>query len=514
MISVYAIEYYDTGDDTVKTLLVGTRGFTTPPTADTDGDEVQQRVTDAMRMRRDIFDIGTTGGASRVGYGALVLANADGALDAFRGEWVVDGWSLTHRIADSMQAVYPDDYETILSGTMEQPEVQLDHVTLHLRDRKVYLDAPFQTDEYGGTNVLPSGVDGLESDLKGKPKPWCGGAPFNCTPVQVNTALLIHQFSADGMRDLAALYDSGALKERDPADNYADQADLEAREPVDGTYLVWPEGGMVRVSSPPFGQLTGDVIDGLSPADRSAAALYRRVLLRAGEDDANIVSDDLAALDAANRATLGLYVSEATTVQAVLDDIARSVGAWWGPDALGQMRIARLEAPSGTPDLVLTVHNIVQNTLQQVPLNDGGLPAYRVTARGCPNYTVQSSGLAGNVGSARRARLAQPYQDGIATNEAVQLTHKRARDLIVETKLACRTAVQVEAERLLALYEVNRARFEVVAFGTAAFLRSVDLGKVVSLTYPRFGLDAGVLLRIIGYQLDPDAGTASLTLWG
>ncbi len=510
MIYVAAVSYYDTVGVTTGTKYYGTEGFSTTPSDTPANTDVQARVINPALIRRDIFDEGTTGGASRVGYGELVLNNDDGALDVFN-TYAIDGRDLVVYYASSKTAAFPSGYTVLFTGTKEQAEIALDTVKIRVRDRQVFATAALQPNKYAGDNALPAGVEG-NSDLTGKPKPLVFGAVFNAEPICVNTAKLIYQIHDGAIRDLPAVYDAGALLSRYVGTNYASQADMEANEPGEGEYRLWKEGGMFRLGSAPYGQITCDCITGVAPSDRTAGALYNQVLLAAGISSANISAADCTALDAANHATLGLYVKDETTNQDVLDDIARSVGAWWASDTAGVLRIKRLEAPSGSPVVAFTGDDIL--TLQREPLNDGGLPAFRVTVRGVPNYTVQTSGLAGLVGAARRARLALPYQDATDSDTAVQTAYRLAPELSVDTKLSCLGACQTEATRLLTLYKVKRDRFEVVVKATAATLAAIDLGVVVSVTYDRFGLDSGKLFRVLGYQLDPTQSTASLTLWG
>ena len=368
-----------------------------------------------------------------------------------------------------------------------------------------------QPTRYAGDNVGPVGVEG-NADLTGKVKPYTLGGGFNAKPIPVNPYTLIFQIRDGAVKDLPAVYDSGALLGRLVGSNYADQADMEANEPGEGEWRLWKEGGMYRLGSAPVGELTNDFLTGDAPSDRTAAALYRTALVDAGIDPAAISAADLTALDAANRATLGLYYPDDTSLKTVLDDIARSVGAWWGTDNADVWRIQRLEAPSGSPVVSFTRDTI--RALDRQPLNSGSLPVWRVTVRGVPNYTVQKTGLVGQVGAPRRARLAMPYQDAVAVDTAVKTAHPLATELVVETKLACLGACQAEATRLLALYSVQRSRYEVVVTADAATLAAIDLGVVVSITYPALGLDSGLLCRVLGYQLDPTQSSASLTLWG
>lgn len=509
MIYVAIVEYYDTLTDSVKLAYYATEGFASKPT-DTPADTtIENRVVTPALLRRDIFDIGTTGGASRVGFGDLELNNEDGALDFFATA-AIDGRDLTVLYADDASAALPSGYDVLFTGTMDQASIGA-RVKIRLRDRQVYALLPLQPNRYGGTNTGGNGVDG-NPDLAGKVKPVAIGGCFNVTPVCVNPERLIFQVNDGTIKDLAAVYDSGALLSRYVGSNYADQTDMEANQPGEGEYRIWKAGGMFRLGSAPIGELTCDVITGLSPADRTAGAIYRHVLLAAGISSGNISAADITALDSANRATLGLYYRDEVTNQQVLDDIARSVGAWWGTDTAGTWRIQRLEAPSGSPVLTLLDGDV--RALERVPLADHGLPTYRVTGRGVQNYTVQTNGLVGIVGAPRRARLALPFQDAAATDLTVKTAYLLSPELLVETKLSCLAAVQAESARLLALEKVKRDRYEAVIDASRATLQAIDLGVVVQLKVSRNGLDAGALFRVIGYQLDPTQGSASLTLWG
>lgn len=515
MIYVAKITYYDTVGLSVGTYYAATgdKGFATKP-SDTPANTVFQPVLqDPVLLRRDIFDLGTVGGASRVGYGELVLVNTDGALDVFL-TYALDGRALTVYVATSV-AAFPGGWNVLFSGTMEEAEIGQETVRIRVRDQQVLSTKAFQPNKYLGTNVLPLGIEGLTSDLKGKPKPRVLGWVSNVEPVMVNTSKLIYQVH-DGanygaIRDVMAVYDAGALLTRDQI-NYTNQADVETNQPTPGTYRVWLAGGIFRLGASPYGQITCDVIQGLAPANRTAAQMYATICSGAGIG--TVAAADLTALDAANSATLGIYVRDETTNQAVLDAILRTVGAWGASDNVGTPRIKRLEAPSGTPAFTIDEATMAKGSLRRIPMNSGGLPTYRVTVRGVPNYTIQVTGLAGAVNADRRARLAQPYQDVTVTDTAVQTAYALAPELIVETLYACLTQVSLEATRLQALYGVKRDRFEVGVFITPAILAAIDLGVVVEVLSGRFDMTPARLFRIIGYELDPTRNVAALTLWG
>jgi hypothetical protein len=510
---VAEITVYDPAEAGTRVLrFVTGRAFTTGATDTPPHTLIDGRVLQPALLRRDLFDLGTLGGASRVGFGDLVLANADGALDAFRG-FGVDGRELVVRASTEPAAAFPAGWPVLFRGTMAGADTGLDTVTIRLRDRQAFAEQPVQRTLFAGTNVLPEGLEGGESDLRGKPKPITRGWVRNIEPVLVNTSRLIYQVNDGPVRDVVACMDAGAALRLGLA--YADVSDLFATPPLPGTYRVCPTAGYLRLGSAPVGQVTCDVVEGTTPFDRTAAQLVRRLLLGpVGLTPDQLVESDFTALDAAQPAQCGVYLTEVTPVQDVLDRLAQSVGAWWGTDVDGRFRLRRLEAPTEEPVLTFEAGDLVR--LARLPLAEagGGIPASRITVRAVRNHTVQTSGLAGVVGAARRARVAQPYQDAIADDDSVRTMHPLAPQRTVETALACLADAQAEAARLLTLYGVPRDRYEARVVLDQTVLAALDLGVVVALRYPRYGLDTGQRFRVLGYQLDPVTQVADLTLWG
>jgi len=511
---VARVTYYDPTIPGEAVRLYSTRGFVTAPTDTPANTVAEPRIITPALVRRDIFDVGTTGGASRVGYGELGLRNEDGGMDWLLGV-ATDGRSVDlFDSGDDHAAAFPDGFALLASAIIEQVELTASEARLRLRDRKVFTSKFLQSNRYGGTNVLPLGADGLTSDLKGKPRPVLYGYAYNIAPPCVNTSKQVYQVNDLPVRDVLAVYDSGALLSRELPD-YESEDEMMIRQPQPGSYMVWREGGMFRLRSLPRGQVTCDAVEGTWPSDRTVAQISRRLLVeRAGADPTQIDADDIAALDAKQRGTVGLWYDGDVTVGDALDALTQSIGAWWSPDVDGVLRVERLEAPDTDAVLEFDAQNIQSGSLLRVPTNDNGLPAYRVTVRAVPNYTVQASGLVGNVGPARRARLAQPYQDAVAENLATRNVYLLAPERVVQTQLVCLPVAQVEATRLLALHGVRRDRFEFTARLSPDDMRLIALGATVRVTYTRYGLDTGRFMRVLGYQLNPVEQSATLTVWG
>ncbi len=492
------------------------------------------RVVQPANFERHVFDGGRTGGRSTTGAGELRLANADGALDTCK-DFGFDGQRLAVRIGDD-QGPY-ETFTTLLVGTMEQAEFTWTELVLRIRDRQAELDRPVQTHLFAGTNAGSplAGIEGRQGDIKGSPKPLCYGAVFRVPAIPVNTEKLIFQVHDGPIEDVPAAYDNGVLLTKGA--DYASQSDMEANAPAVGTYRVWQAGGCFRLGSAPTGTISADVRGDASGAGyiSTMADIMRRIVVdKAGIADGDIVEGDLAALNAANSSTIGIWVSEPKTVAEVLDELAASVGAWWGFDRLGRFRVVRLAAPSGAPAIVLKRLDGITAAgagdgdiieLERVASHDPGrgLPVWRVALDYLKAYTSVSF-QTGGASPTERAFVAREFRTATASDVSVKTQHALATTLQVTSLLTEEGDALAEAARLLALYKVKREMLRVRVRLDVALAGAVDLGAIVELRMPRFGWTDGKLFLVIGmtYQAagrrDPPgdgfAATLDLTLWG
>ncbi len=300
------------------------------------------------------------------------------------------------------------------------------------------------------------------------------------------------------------------------AQTYASLTDLQddTQAPAPGTYKVYLAGGYFRLGSSPAGTITADVTQGATAGVRTAAQLYTQILTRAGYSSANWSTSDVTALDTANSAVLGLYQDTDTTFLTVIDLIANSVGAWWGPDLTALFRIQQLTAPSGSPIASFTPNDFLKPLAIVTTTDPGnGLPVYRCTLRWGQAYTVQTTDLAGGVSPDRRAVVAQQWRTVVASDLTVLTSDPLALETIEDSLLTTLADATAEAARRLALRKVQRFRFDALVALTSETL-PVDLGTVISITSPRFGLSGGVLFRVLDVVPNAQAGTVLVTAWG
>lgn len=491
----------------LQTFYVSDGEFQTEPTDTPANVAFDACLIDPGSIGLHAFSDGRTGGGTRLEIGEIVLPNVDGQYDA----WVnysFDGLPITIRAGEG--GPYPNAFPVLLAGTAEGVEASFSQVVIRLRDKQYIFEQPARTVLYGGTNVLPAGLDGVPGDLKGKPRPVALGKVLNVAPPMVNTSRLIYEVGA--CQSVDAVYDGGAALTAGAP--YASQADMEANAPAAGFFRAWPAGGYFRLGLDPSAQLTADLTQGASAAERTAGQVLKRLALAAGLSSAEVSAADVAALDAANSAEVGVWLDDASmTFARAMDAVAASVGAWYGFDGAGVLRMGRLAAPTGAPALTLYEGDYLDG-LERRPPRDNGRPVWSVTVNHSKIWAVQESGLLGSVSAERRGYLQQQYRAANAQDAAIKTQWKMAETLEVDTVLTSAAAAEAEAARLLALHKVRRDIFDVpvpLELFAAAGLRLMD---VVAVQGTRFGMQAGRSFRLIGIGLNTADNTATLTLWG
>lgn len=494
---------------TTTVLRYGTEGHTTGPAETPANACYEPRIKPLSSISRAMF-AGGTYGKNRVGYGDIQLVNTDGGLDAIK-DYGFDGRELVLRLG-SPGAAYPSGWPVVFRGTIEQAEFNWKQASFRLRDKLMLLDRPYLQTRYAGTNSLPSGLEGEAQDLKGRPKPHAHGKVYNVSPPCVNTARLIYETGSVNTVD--AGYDRGVALTAGA--DYTDQTDMETNAPTAGQYRAWPAGGYIRLGSTPAGIVTFDLTQGATAAARTPAQLLKQIALDMGVASGDISSADVTALDTANAAEVGIWCADESTALQHMDQLAASVGAWYGFDRLGVLRMGRLQAPSGTPAATLTETEILDGKIDRVANADEGrgLPVWRVTVNHSRNYTPQPNDLAGTVTDARRAWLALDLRATAAEDSAVKTQYLLAPELSRDTLLTAAADADTEAARLLALYKVKRETFKLTVRVDADLAQALDLGAVVELAMPRFGLDAGKLFTVIALDADYALNALDLTLWG
>ena len=292
---------------------------------------------------------------------------------------------------------------------------------------------------------------------------------------------------------------------------YASEAALllDSNAPAAGAYGHYLAGGYIRLGSSPAGTVTADVTQGANAAARTAGQIWEEVLLKIGMvSGTDWVVADVTALDSANASVIGLWTgTQEMLASEALNRIARTVGAWWGPDKAGLYRIERLVLPTASADITLVEKDVIG--LERVAARDAGSPVFLQKVRYSRNYTPQDADLAGRVSDVRRAELKGEWLETSDTDAAVPTTYLLAREDTVETLFSAAADALTEATRLLTL---RKAKRDLYSFQTPldADTLAIDIGSIVHLTHSRFGLTGGKKFTVV--TVEPDADKELLSL--
>lgn len=490
---------------TVSTFYLSTDRFVTGA-ADTPAHTAfDPRIADPGTIGINAFSDGRTGGNSRLETGEIVLVNVDGGLDAWN-EYSFDGRAVT--IRGGSVGAYPDDYTTLFIGTVESAEMSIDKAVFRLRDKQWRLNLPALSARYAGTNSLPNGVEGTPDDIQGQVKPKAYGVVFNVSPPLVNTSKLTYEVGACNSID--AVYDQGLAFTA--GTTHGTLSALQAATVAAGTVDKCPSAGYFRIGSNPVGAITADVTQGAAAANRTAAQILKSLALAAGFTSGDIADDDITAMDAAASQVIGIWLADESSFQAAMDQIANSVGAWYGFDSSGKLRMGRVVEPA-SPAITLYDFDVLSG-FERRPPKDNGIPVWTVIAHHTKYWTVQPTDLDVTVTNARRAILAHEYRRAAAEDASVKTQWLLAGTMELDTLLVSASAAAAEATRRLALYKVHRDIYDVPITLNVMATYALKVGSVVRLQYPRFGLDSGHDFMVVGVRLELSTNRAILTLWG
>jgi hypothetical protein len=504
------------GAETV--LRFSKHGFVTAPTDTPANAHYDPCVETPANFGRFAFKSYATGGASDLSAGEIVLANADGHLDHLVGLGM-DGRQT--RILRGPRGAAYSEFTVWMTGTVEIAAPDWRKVTLTFRDWQARFDEQIQPTKYAGSNTgtgaSMTGKEGTSDDIKDAPKPLCYGRVYNVPPVCVNTGKGIFQVHDGTVEAIDGVYDKGKELTWNGVD-HASLAALEAASVAGGSYTTCLAEGLFKLGSVPAGTVTvdveGDKTDGVY-AETAAQIMQRVALTKVGLVAGDLDAAAFTALDAATSAPVGIYIVGEANSRAVLDALASSIGAWWGFNRQGKLQAKRLEAPSGEAAVSLTKVELLgrEDGLSRVPSSTATLPAWQITVRWGRNWCPQDrSDLDATIEEGRKTWAAEEYRSAAAKDEAVKTVHILAQDLTVETMIAQQADAEAEAARLLALYKAERQMW--VAKVPSEHVTGVDLGSIVEIKLPRFGMTDGKLFVVLGLEEDAGTGISELTVWG
>lgn len=506
------ITVYDPALPGTRVLYYSTQGFVSGATDSPANTYYEPRIQQAANIQRSCFSAGTTFGLTTVGYGDMQLVNIDGGLDHLLN-YSFGGRAIEIKIGTIQQNQSTPTWVTLIKGTMEQASFSWGQVTIKVRDRQQDLAVPLQTVTYAGNNVLPAGIEGVATDLKGKRKPLLYGKVQGVAPPMVNTSKLIYQVSENALQSVNAVYDRGSPLTA--GTDYGTQAAMELTAPAAGQYRTWLAGGCIRLGSSPVGTVTVDATQGATAADRTAAQIIKTILIKGGVSVGDISSSDITALDAACNYVLGVYMphGQETSAVSLIDEVANSIGAWWGVDRLGVFRLGRIVVPTGTAIGSISGVEILSIDRTNTSDKGAGVPAWSVSV-GYSRVYEPTDDLAASITAAEKARMKEEYRRAIIVDTGTKTANTYSPELVFNTLITTEADAIAEATRRRVMYGSRRDMLQLRVRLEPELASLVDLGQIITVSLNRYGLSSGKKFLIVGIRTDMQNNIFDLTVWG
>lgn len=348
-----------------------------------------------------------------------------------------------------------------------------------------------------GTITGATWVGSLEGDasISGTPKPVLLGIKRQIEPKLVDFQRRVYQLHDGPMQAIDEVADGG-----DAYTFGSHVSDIYASNPAAGTYNTCLAKGLFRLGSSPVGILTciarGDnggtlgYTDTLAPIHRKVVAQY------GGSDDSELNLETYTDLESKTSAKIGFYFDYEINISDALDTVAKSGGnCWWSPDRVSKISVGRIDPPEGMiPVLSLSSDSLIEpnkgGAYGRVPI---GVRVGQVVL-GYRRYNTQLSAdqVSGTVDLATRDDLSKEYRfvevsDPDRSPESDTLT--------VYTEIDNPADARVEADRLLALWKVDRGIYSVTLdSGVLAYF----VGTPIELSVDRYDTSGGKMFVVVG----------------
>jgi|5_EtaG_2_1085323.scaffolds.fasta_scaffold10016_1 hypothetical protein len=509
------VQGYNLTTNAVDTLYYGTADFVTGP-SDSPADQYYEgRV---LRDGRIGFSSNLFGNSRLVGTptfntGTIDLDNSDGALDGL-DNYAFGGRSIKiFRVENENFAAKT----TYISGLIDTATVSYDRVVIALSDASGNLRNDIQDTLYLGNNSSGNGFEGDADNIKGSPKPLAYGHIRNATPILVNHSRQIYQLHDGSIDSIANVLDGQT--------SFTFQSDLASASALQsftvdpGKYATCLSAGLIKLANIPQRGLTvdfkGDNAGGY--IDRAGEIVRRIVETHTDLTTADLDTASFTQFDADFNYETGIYI---TSRQKTANAISEVLGPlnFWTFSRSGVMSIGVFSLASGTPVEEFTIDETLREDgrpVSRVTGNDAnaGVPVWRLNYEWGRNYTVQTrDNVFTSVSLETVAFTSREYRSTTESDTSVQTRYPRSPELTVTSQLFNEADANADRYRVHSLFKARNNFYRITV--KSDFSSSVELNSVIRLTYPRFGLSAGKLLRVTGIRENASSGHTLIEAFG
>lgn len=499
------LQPYDVVNTTVVTRYLASEQYITEPTDTPANTNYKAVIQDGVRFRREMYAGATVGGRSIPDRGSITIINTkEGNAAARFEEWLDPNKFTWDNRSCCIYLIAKGDTHAnktmIFDGVIDGISFEENTITFRLRSKEHLLDRLIQEKRYAGT-----GDDEGNSTVENLPVPLCFGQCFNIEPLLIDPAQQIFQFHDGAIQAIDAVRDKGVALTA--TNNVATYAALKSESPSSGQYATSTQLGLIKAGGTLAGRLTADVRG--STLGGTYSALFGSISSYIVQTYATITSVDssaISAMDVLADETIGIYIKDDRNILDVLDEMANSVGGFYGFNRAGQFDVGRLDAPASTPDLSISETDIIDNSLS---LRTLGVPVWKLNCLYKRNFTPQSRDeLAGGVSESNRQAYGLKYLTETSSDAAVKTKFLNALEVDIPTNIFSSADAAAFAQNRREFYD---DKLQIVQADTNLKPLNIELNQTVKITHPRFNLENGKNFVIIGFTEDYLTGRVQIT---
>lgn len=484
----------DSAGTTVTSLACTGEGFVTRPTDTPANMPVPPTLMDPGSYRREMFAGNRAFGAVRPAFGNVELYNGDGRYDG----WATDGFDGRDFVLrwGPLGGAYPADFETAFVATAEGVTLTESSAVLRLRDKLTLLEKPIVRATFAGTGGVEGGAE-----LAGVAKQRFFGTAMYPPLQLIDASRRVYLLSTGRSIGSWAVWDNGIqlTNQGIPAATLDEFIDV-YHQPDPGFFTIWggPDEVYIRLGSNPAGDMRCSAVIGKPSGSAWALADW---LAEAGYTGTIIGS----------LPNLGHVVEDSgTTWLDMLTHIAQHQGAWFGFDRLGRFVAKAFAAPAGAPVMTLSRQNCL--SIKRMPTDGDGVPAMQLSINA---GTAWKSSLAAGAQITRQEFSKEQWSARYTYSDAAVLAKHPAAGSIHMDIAPRMTSAQWVAlrDKYRAWFFVDRSLIVATVPLTSESM-ALDLGDVVRVQWPRFGLSGGKDFVIVATRYDLRNRQIEYTLWG
>jgi len=355
-----------------------------------------------------------------------------------------------------------------------------------------------------------SGMYGGFLDLAGKAKPIVVGKVRQIEPLMIDPQKLIYQVHDGPVASIDAVRDQGAELTYE-----SDTTDLYNATVTAGYYKTDVSRGLFRIASPKYGTITADVsadtANTLSGKEEyCAASLVNKLMIERSEIPSTLIETGSFNVAADNAPyILGMYVKEGSTkLSGIVSSLTESVMMFWTWNRDGLLVLGTID-PSVAVTAEITESDFVAGSLNRISPSP---PVKRWRVGWGKNWKVMGQAeFAGVVEEPERNDWMQEYKFYVAEDLDSGEKFANAVDEELKTALYYEIDAKTIADAMLDRYLYPKY---IYSMKLKVGLHQYNIGQVIKLTIPRFGLDSGVNFVLVGYDENAVGYEFSVNLWG